>query len=341
MLRTVDITARKLKHVDVCLQYPVEYETRTTGFESYDLPYEALPESNFEDINTKTSFLGKTLKAPLLIGAMTGGAEKSAVINKHLALAAEELGIGLMLGSQRVMLENADALASFSVRPHAPTSLIIGNLGAAQFKKGYTQDHIIKAIELIQADALAIHTNPLQEALQSSGDMDFSDLVKTLTKIVPDVPYPVILKEVGHGLSAKTALAVKDVGFAALDVAGAGGTSWAKVEEFVNYGKIKHTDLAEWGIPTAKALQSVHQTLPQMPLIASGGIRTGLDIAKALIMGAEVVGLAKPLLEPAIESADAVKEKLQSLIWELKVTMHCAGAKNLHDLKKLELISKA
>lgn len=338
MLKNVEISARKLKHVDVCLRYPVEYQSRTTGFEQFDLPYQAIPESNLAQISTKTSFLSQPLNAPILIGAMTGGADKSALINKNLALAAEELGVGLMLGSQRVMLENEAALSSFTVRPYAPSSLIIGNLGAAQFNKGYDHDHIIRAIELIDANALAIHTNPLQEALQSSGDFDFSELAQKLERIVPQVPYPVLLKEVGHGLSKESALRIQNVGFAALDVAGAGGTSWAKVEEFVSYGELKHPDLAEWGIPTANALADVHQALPQMPLIASGGIRSGIDIAKALIMGAEVVALAKPLLEPAITSADAVKAKLKDLIWEFKVAMHCVGAKNITSLKKLELI---
>ena len=334
------LTQRKLKHVDVCLNYPVEYQTRSTGFETYDLPYCALPETNLSHIDTKTSFLGKALNAPLLIGAMTGGADKSALINKNLALAAENLGIGLMLGSQRVMLEHASAIPSFSVRPYAPTSLIIGNLGAAQLNKGYGATEIIRAIELIKADALAIHTNPLQEALQANGDYDFAKLIPKLKGILNSVPYPVLLKEVGHGLSSSVALKLKDQGFAALDVAGAGGTSWAKVEDYVNYGKLKHAELTEWGIPTATALKDVHNALPEMPLIASGGIRTGLDIAKALNMGAQVVAIARPLLAPALDSSDAVIEKLESLIFELKVAMHCSGSSNLQALKKLELIKR-
>lgn len=333
----MELKARKRKHVDVCLHYPVNYQSRTTGFEGFDLPYQALPETDLTKITTTSSFLHKTLKAPLLIGAMTGGAEKSAIINKNLAIAAETLGIGLMLGSQRVMLEHPEALASFAVRPYAPKSLIIGNLGAAQFAKGYNASHIRRAIESIDADALAIHSNPLQEALQQSGDGNFTALIAIFKEILPQLSYPIILKEVGHGLSKELVMRVKDLGFAALDVAGAGGTSWARVEEFVNYGEIRHVELAEWGIPTAKALKDAHDILPTMPLIASGGIRSGLDIAKALAMGASAVALARPLLAPALDSAEAVIAKLDELIQELKIAMHCSGVSDIASLKKLEL----
>ncbi len=334
------LQTRKLKHVEVCLNYPVEYSTRTTGFEAFDLPYRALPETNLSTISTQTIFLGKPLTAPLLIGAMTGGAELSGIINKNLAVAAETLGVGLMLGSQRVMLEHPEAVSSFAVRPYAPTTLLIGNLGVAQLNKGYNPQHLSRAVELVGADALALHTNPLQEALQQKGDTNFSVLLPKLRQLVPMLGFPLILKEVGHGLSKEVAQSVKDVGFAALDVAGAGGTSWAKVEEFVNYGEVRHPDLAEWGIPTARALQGVHEALPTTPLIASGGIRTGVDIAKALMMGASVVAIARPLLEPATKSPEAVIEKLQDIIWQLKVAMHCVGAVNIAALKMLKLIER-
>lgn len=334
----MSIVERKLRHVDVCLAFPVEYATRTTGFERVDLPYRALPETNLHAIDTSTELFGKRLAAPILIGAMTGGAERAKLINKNLAEAAEELGVGLMLGSQRVMLENADAVDSFTVRPHAPSALVIGNLGAAQLNKGYGAEHIVRAIELIGADALAIHTNPLQEALQDRGDEDFTSLVATLRRVVPAVPYPVLLKEVGHGLSREVVRAVADVGFAALDVAGAGGTSWAKVEDFVRFGEIRHHDLVEWGIGTADALVAAHEELPSMPLVASGGMRSGLDVAKAIAMGARVVAVARPLLAPALESAEAVKAALRSLIHQLRIAMHCAGAASIRDLAALRVI---
>ncbi len=319
------ISARKLKHIQVCLEYPVHYTSKTTGFEKMPWAYNALPEINLEDIQLETTFLGKHLKAPILIGAMTGGADLAATINKNLAIAAETLGLGLMLGSQRVMIENESARASFAVRQYAPTTLIIGNIGVAQFKKGYNHIQAKAAIELINADAIAFHTNPLQEALQIGGDTDFANLIPSLEQIVPQVGYPVMLKEVGHGLSAATARAVQNVGFAALDVAGAGGTSWAKVEDFAHHGKLLHPDICEIGIPTLEALEQCHTTLPNMPLMASGGIRSGLDIAKALSKGATVCATAMPLLEPATKSPEAVMEVLERMIYELRVSMFVAG----------------
>jgi isopentenyl-diphosphate Delta-isomerase len=331
-----EIGKRKLKHIQVCLEYPVEYTTKTTGFERIPWAYHALPELRLEDVNLETTFLGKPLKAPLMIGAMTGGAELGATINRNLARAAQTLGIGMMLGSQRVMLEHEHARASFQVREHAPDALLIGNLGVAQFRKGYDSSHAKRAIELIGADAIAFHTNPLQEALQPGGDTDFHHLVPTLERVVPDVGYPVILKEVGHGLSGRVARAVRHVGFAALDVAGAGGTSWAKVEDFAHHGKLLHPDLDEIGIPTALALEECRDALGAeyaVPLIASGGIRTGLEIAKALYLGASICTLAKPLLEPATRSPDAVIEVLERVIYELRVALFIAGFKDLEALR--------
>ncbi len=332
-----DATTRKLRHVEVCLHYPVNYSTRTTGLEALELPYAALPETDLNAIDLSTTFLGKPLHAPLLIGAMTGGAALSARINRHLAEAAEALGVGLMLGSQRVMLEHPEAVSSFAVRPYAPTALVVGNLGVAQLNKGYGEAELTRAVTHIGADALALHTNPLQEAFQQGGDADFRGLVGKLADVVPRLPFPVMLKEVGHGLSGRVAGAVREVGFAALDVAGAGGTSWAKVEDFVRYGELRHPDLAEWGIPTAEALRQVRSVLPQMPLVASGGIRTGLEAAKALVLGAQVVAVARPLLEPATESSQAVIAWLEGFLWELRVALHGAGAANLQVLKGLEL----
>jgi isopentenyl-diphosphate Delta-isomerase len=329
-----EIGKRKLKHIQVCLEYPVEYSTKTTGFERIPWAYHALPELNLEDVNLETVFLGKPLRAPLMIGAMTGGAELGATINRNLAIAAHTLGIGMMLGSQRVMLENESARASFQVREHAPDALLIGNLGVAQFRKGYDASHARAAIELIGADAIAFHTNPLQEALQPGGDTDFSSLVPILERVVPEVGYPVILKEVGHGLSGRVARGVRHVGFAALDVAGAGGTSWAKVEDFAHHGALRHPDLDEIGIPTALALEECRDALEgDLPLIASGGIRTGLEVAKALLLGASVCTLAKPLLEPATRSPEAVIAVLERVIFELRAAMFVAGFKDLASLR--------
>jgi isopentenyl-diphosphate Delta-isomerase len=325
-----DLSARKLKHIQVCLEYPVEFTTKTTGFERVAWNYRALPELRLEDVNLETTFLGKRLRAPLLIGAMTGGAELGATINRHLAIAAQTLGVGLMLGSQRVMLENPAARASFQVREHAPDALLIGNLGVAQFRKGYDASHARAAVELVGADAIAFHANPLQEALQIGGDTDFQHLIPTLQRVVPDVGYPVLLKEVGHGLSGVVARAVRHVGFAALDVAGAGGTSWAKVEDFARHGELRHPDLDEIGIPTVTALEACRAA--GLPLVASGGIRTGLEVAKALMLGASVCAIARPLLEPATRSPEAVIEVLERVMFELRVALFVAGFASLEAL---------
>lgn len=330
------LPARKLKHIEACLRDEVLYKQRKTGFEAIDLPYHALPETDLARIDTSTTFLNKPLAAPVLIGAMTGGAEKAATINQNLARAAQTLGIGMMLGSQRVMLANPTARASFQVRESAPDILLIGNLGVAQLNKGYGARDILHAIESVGADALALHANPLQEALQHEGDGDFRAIISKLPALCRDVPYPLLLKEVGHGLSLEVAQQVQHVGLAALDVAGAGGTSWAKVELLVHQGKIypEQLELAEWGIPTAEALAAIYAAMPAMPLIASGGIRTGLQAAKALAMGAQVVALARPLLEPAFDSSEAVIAVLESFIQELRIAMHCTGAKNIAALKE-------
>ncbi len=335
-----DAKTRKLRHVEVCLDDNVEYQTRTAGFERFDLPYRALPETDLSEIDLSTTFLGKPLRAPFLIGAMTGGAALSKTINRHLAEAAETLGVGLMLGSQRVMLEYPEAAASFQVRTVAPTALLIGNLGVAQLNKGYGKAQLERAVTEVGADALALHTNPLQEAFQPGGDTDFRGLSAKLEALVPTLPFPVLLKEVGHGLSGAMARSVAGAGFAALDVAGAGGTSWAKVEALVRYGEVRHAELAEWGLPTVDALQEVRGALPEVPLIASGGVRSGLDAAKALALGAQVVAVARPLLAPALESPQAVVSWLELFLWELRVAMHGAGAPDLVALRQIQLRPK-
>jgi isopentenyl-diphosphate Delta-isomerase len=330
--------SRKASHIDVCLAYSVEFEQRTTGFERVDLPYRALPESDLREVELETTFLGRSLRAPVLIGAMTGGAGLSRRINMNLATAAEELGVGLMLGSQRVMLEDPRLVESFAVRHLAPSTLVLGNLGVAQLRRGYGAAEIVQAIEAVEADGLALHTNALQEAMQADGDTDFRGLVTKLHEIVPAVSYPLVLKEVGHGLSAEVARSVAGAGFAALDVAGAGGTSWARVEQLVRHGEVRHPDIAEWGIPTAAAIRQVNAALPDARLVASGGIRTGLDAAKALTLGADVVALALPLLAPALDSAAAVVAALETLIGELRAAMHCAGARTVEELRRVMLV---
>jgi isopentenyl-diphosphate Delta-isomerase len=335
------ITTRKRRHIDVCLDDRVGYSGVTTGLERYRLPYNALTQTSLAHIDLSTEFLGASLRAPILVGAMTGGAELSGTINKNLAAAAQRLGIGMMLGSQRIMLDSVlgeQAAASFTVRDVAPDVLLFGNIGLSQLTTAAIPD-ISNALSRVGADALAVHTNPLQEAVQRDGDNDFSGSVGRLREIAGTLEYPVLLKEVGHGIGASAIAELigpsGELPVAAIDVAGAGGTSWSRVEQFVRYGELRYPDLADWGIPTAQAIVEVRAALAAVPLVASGGIRTGMDAAKALALGADVVGIARPLLAAAIESADAVLDWLHQFIDELRICLHVAGAANLSALREI------
>ncbi|MCV7029066.1 type 2 isopentenyl-diphosphate Delta-isomerase [Mycobacterium sherrisii] len=343
MHRRGEITTRKRRHIDVCLHDDVGYQHVTTGLERYRLPYNALTQTNLGDVDLSTEFLGVPLRAPILVGAMTGGARLSGTINRNLAAAAQQLGIGMMLGSQRVMLRGASgerAAASFAVRDVAPDVLLLGNIGLSQFTKDALPD-IVAALDRVGANALAVHTNPLQEAVQRHGDTDFAGSLDRLHDLTDLLGYPVLLKEVGHGIGAGAiGELLRLTGappVAAIDVAGAGGTSWSRVEQFVRYGEVRYPDLADWGIPTAQAVREVRAALPNIPLVASGGIRTGTDAAKALCLGADVVAVARPLLSAAIESAAAVTGLLQDIVDELRVCLHGCGAWNLAALRDVGL----
>jgi len=317
---------------------PVDHGRLTTGLERFELPYDALTQTSLSEVDLSTRFLDARLRAPILIGAMTGGAELAGTINRNLAQAAQKLGIGLMLGSQRIMLGNdpasTAAAVSFEVRDLAPDVLLIGNIGLAQLA-GTPVELVAAALRRIGANALAVHTNPLQEAMQEAGDTDFSGSLDALRRLATELDYPVLVKEVGHGIGTAAAERLRGLPIAAVDVAGAGGTSWARVEQVVRYGEVRSPALADWGIPTAEALLEARQALPGLPLMASGGIRTGMDAAKALALGADVVALARPLLAPAIESAAAVTDVLSTLIEELRVCLHCAGAADLIRLRRI------
>jgi isopentenyl-diphosphate delta-isomerase len=335
------MTTRKRRHIDVCLDDRVAYSGVTTGLERYRLPYNALTQTSLPRIDLSTQFLGASLRAPVLIGAMTGGAELSGTINKNLAAAAQRLGVGMMLGSQRIMLDSAlgeQAAASFAVRDVAPDVLLFGNIGLSQLTTAAVTD-ISNALKRVEADVLAVHTNPLQEAVQSNGDSDFSGSMDRLREVAGALEYPVLLKEVGHGIGASAVAELTGASgespVAAIDVAGAGGTSWSRVEQLVRYGELRYPDLADWGIPTARAIVEVREALPTIPLVASGGIRTGMDAAKALALGADVVAVARPLLASAIESTDAVVDWLQRFIEELRICLHGAGAPDLRGLRDI------
>jgi isopentenyl-diphosphate Delta-isomerase len=332
---------RKRRHIDVCLTEDVEHCGLTTGLERYRLPYNALTQTSLGAINLTADFLGKRLKAPVLVGAMTGGADLSGTINRNLAAAAQRLGVGMMLGSQRIMLDSAlgeQAATSFAVRDVAADVLLIGNIGLSQLSKATVPD-LVRALDRVGADALAVHTNPLQEAIQSNGDTDFSGSITRLRDIAGSLGYPILLKEVGHGFGAAAVAELLrmpgELPVAAIDVAGAGGTSWSRVEQFVRYGGLRFPELADWGVPTAEALIEVRRALPDLPVVASGGIRSGMDAAKAVALGADVVAVARPLLAPAIASAGAAQEWLARFIEELRICLHGCGAGDLAALRRI------
>lgn len=331
-----EIVRRKRRHLEVCLGEEVEFRTRTTGLEDVEIPYQALPELHRGDIDLSTTLLGRRLHAPFLIGAMTGGEELGGRINRALAEAAQRRGVGFMLGSQRVMLERPDARASFQVRDLAPDVLLIGNLGLAQFVGGYGLSEAERAVAGVGADALAVHCNPLQEAVQH-GDVDFRDGRRRLAELAGGLSVPVVVKEVGHGIGRHAARRLRGLPLGAVDVAGAGGTSWARVEQFVRHGRVVHPDLAEIGVPTARALIEVGSELPNLPRIASGGIRSGTDAARALLLGASAVAVARPLLEPALEGADAVVRWLDHFLDELRTVLFAAGAADVAAMRALGL----
>ncbi|MDS3860079.1 type 2 isopentenyl-diphosphate Delta-isomerase [Thermosynechococcaceae cyanobacterium BACA0444] len=323
-----DIQGRKADHLRLCLDDAVACEGVTTGLEQYRLRHVCLPEINFSDVNLAVTFLGHSLGAPLLISSMTGGTDLAKTINRRLAQAAQKFRIPMGVGSQRVALEKPDLANTFAIRDVAPDVPLFANLGAVQLNYGCDTRACEKIISLIAADALILHLNPLQEAVQSHGDRNFARLLPKISQLCLELPVPVIVKEVGNGISGEMAAKLLQAGVAAIDVAGAGGTSWAKVEgargQDWRQQRLGQT-FADWGIPTADCLVAIHQQFPTVPLIASGGITHGLDAAKAIALGASLVGLARPLLQAAYESEACLFDLIDILQAEIATALFCTG----------------
>jgi len=330
---------RKLDHLRICMDEDVRGKL-TTGLERYRLRHCALPELDLQNIDLGTRFLGKRLRAPLLISAMTGGTARARKINFNLAKAAQSLGIAMCVGSQRAAIDYPRQAATYQVRSVAPDILLFANLGAVQLNNGYGLQECRRAVEMIGADALVLHLNPLQEALQLQGNTNFAGLLDRIAAICQGLEVPVIAKEVGWGISESVARQLAHAGVAAIDVAGAGGTSWSEVEKHRAIDEMQERVAAafdNWGIPTAEAIQQVRRVLPELPLIASGGIRSGIDAAVALALGADLVGLALPLLAPATISAEAVQTELHVLIESLRIALFAAGIGDIPALKTAPL----
>jgi isopentenyl-diphosphate delta-isomerase len=331
---------RKTEHLRISLEKDVRFRNLTTGLERYRFVHQALPEMNRDDIDLSTTLLGKELRAPLIISSMTGGTEDAETINQNLALAAQIHGLGMGVGSQRAALEEPDLSHTYQVRDVAPDILLLANLGAVQLNYDYGIEHCQRAVEMIEADGLILHLNPLQEALQPEGNTDFSGLLAKIEAVCQGLSVPVIVKEVGWGISEEVARRLADCGVAAIDVAGAGGTSWSEVEmhraDSETLRRIAAA-FADWGISTAESILMVRQGAPELTLVASGGIRTGVEAAKAIALGADAVALATPFLSPATISPKAIGEKIGEILEELRTAMFCVGAGNLQELKSVPL----
>ena len=328
---------RKKDHLELCLTQPVE--TGTTGLENYSFVHNALPEMDFKEIDLSTNFLGKKLKAPILISSMTGGTKEACKINKNLAVAAQKLGVAMAVGSQRTAIENPRLANTFQIRKFAPDIVLLANLGAVQLNYGFGIKECQKCVEMIDADGLILHLNPLQEAIQPEGNVNFSGLLAKIKKIAAVSTVPLIVKEVGAGISKKTAEKLLKAGIKIIDVAGWGGTNWALIESLRRSDQPANQIFSYLGIPTSEAIKDCG-SIDGLTVIGSGGIRNGVEIAKALALGADLVGLALPLLKPATVSSIAEERELQKLIFQLKVTMFCVGAKKINELTEKNLRQK-
>jgi isopentenyl-diphosphate delta-isomerase len=333
------ISARKSDHIRINLEQNVQ-SGLTSGLERYRFIHQALPELNLEEVDLSQTIFGKILRAPVLISSMTGGTAEAATINRVLAEAAQATGIAMGVGSQRAAIEHPELASSFQIRPAAPDILLFANLGAVQLNYRYGVDECRRAVDMIQADALILHLNALQEAVQPEGDTRFAGLVDRIEAVCRTLPVPVIAKEVGWGFSEQDARRLANAGVAAIDVAGAGGTSWTQVEMHRAQNESQARLAAafvDWGAPTAEAILNVRRAAPALMVIASGGLRSGVDIAKCIALGANVGGMAGPFLKAAVRSPDAVIQTIHEIRREIQTAMFAAGAGNIDQLKSTPL----
>jgi isopentenyl-diphosphate delta-isomerase len=337
---------RKYSHLLICKNYDVSFR-KSPHFDDVELIHCALPELDLDEIDTSTSFLGKKISAPILISAMTGGNPEAKKINENLAKAADKIGIGMCVGSQRIAIENPQLQDTFTiVREVSDNIIVIANIGGVQLLQKNFIEYAEKAVSMLNADALAIHLNPLQELIQPGGDTRFKGILNAINDLSKHIKVPIIIKEVGCGISKEVAEKIVNTGIYAIDIAGAGGTSWAAVEYYhaLQTGELSKSKIAEtlwdWGIPTAMSICEVVSLNPKITIIASGGIRNGLHIAKSIALGADLVGIARPLLSCALSSSEMVIEYLQNLINELKVILLLTGCKNIKQLKSVPIVIK-
>jgi isopentenyl-diphosphate delta-isomerase len=337
------LESRKADHIRINLEQDVASRL-TNGLERYRFMHQALPELNANAIDTSLSLFGKRLGAPLLISSMTGGTEQARLINRNLAIAAQHAGIPMGVGSTRAAVVHPELSHTFCVRDAAPDILLFANIGAIQFNYGFTIDQCRQAIDLTNADALVLHLNPLQEILQPEGDTNWAGLlckIEQVTRALSDDGIPVVAKEVGWGISPRVARYLANAGVAAIDVAGAGGTSWSQVEMFRARTDVQRRiaeAFVDWGIPTADSIRYVREAAPGVPIFASGGLKNGVDGAKCIALGATLFGMARPFLRAATISAEAVMDEVAVVLGQLRAAMLCVGAGNLAQLSQTKLM---
>jgi isopentenyl-diphosphate delta-isomerase len=335
---TGNIAERKQSHLDICAQGPVEYTGKTTLLEDVDLVHDALPELAVDDVDLGVEFLGKHLRAPILVTGMTGGTEEASSINRDLASVAEEYGIAFGLGSQRAMQRRPELAYTFEVRAHAPTTVVLANLGIVQATELETAE-VARLVARVGADALCVHLNPAQELIQSGGDRDFRGGLATIERLLRDLDVPVVVKETGCGISRAVAARLRGVGVSFVDVSGAGGTSWVKVEAIRADapGQALGQVFADWGIPTAAAVLGARSL--GLDCVASGGIRTGLDVAKVMALGARVAGVALPVFRAYREGGLAAARRfIERLTTELQTAMVLTGSRNIDALGRVPTV---
>ena len=339
----MSIMKRKQRHIRVSIEENVDSEI-PTGFGDVSLVHRAVPEIDLRDVDASTKLFGRKLSAPLIISAITGGTDEAERINRILATVAQKYNIGIGVGSQRIAIEQPELERTFSVvREAAQDALVIGNIGCPQISLGWGVREARKAIEMIDADVLAIHMNPLQEAVQVRGDTKYRGIVKKIKELTGSLGVPVVMKETGAGISHEDAARLEEVGVAGFEVSGLGGTSWAAVEHHIaremGEGRMEYFGKAlwSWGIPTACSLVEV-RIASRGKVIASGGLRSGLDAAKALALGADAVGIAKPFLQKAVEGEEALEKYIEMIIDETKICMFLVGARNLVEMGKVPAV---
>lgn len=341
---TEETRRRKTEHIRISLNKNVQARTVTTGLEDVHFVHKALPEINKHEVDLSTTVLNHKFAAPIIVGAITGGAQEATEINGVIAEAVEKLGFGMGVGSQRAALEDKKLKPTFAVaREKAPKAFLISNLGGVQLVNGYGIEEAKQAVKMIDADAIAIHLNALQEAVQPEGQTNFSGVLERISEVAHGLDFPVIAKETGAGIAAEEAQKLENAGVKGIDVSGVGGTSFAAVEF---YRTRKHEGSLQrrlgdvfwdWGVPTAQSVVEVSQSV-NIPVIASGGIRSGIDIAKSLALGASLASIAQPILEVANKGIKETVGALQLLTEELKNVMFLVGARSIQDLRRVPLV---